>query len=707
MAETEAHELQSLHEFVHNLVTDLQSDAITAQEALTASWQYSYLREELVTEEGALRDALLVGGDEFKSALISIITKTQNKLDELPNFQSQLPDIPRSEKEIRDAAALRAFAIDRIEKTYSAQSKRTVSRREFIHELVKKYGSRIPTLTEKEVGSALAHASSNDSLTRSSEKFAQALVDSVGGSVDMKADMIKVFDQDDTLLPAFAAQTKRDAAMYTAILDHLDCDRPDVLVDVLLSAPPTETMEQSVLRAAKLAEVAETIGKSAENQKGGLQFFSTDGAKGVSGGLRKGADGILSLVGEPIREMILAEKVNGTLRDMIKGSQKLVDRLGENFVRSAFFTHITQDLTKQLSDKTAVGGQARTVFDDLFSSIVRGPLDPALTESTEHRLLDYFELMRANANAPKDKKFIPPGFAVWDLTRIHKDNKTNNIAPKGRVWFPYLGLNAFGGWLTNLFSNQVDRTTAFLFSNPRLPGQLTASRRAAAIPTLLSDDMPLLLAIVVILVVVFFFVFPSNFNLSQLSNSAKSSAIFSALHNQPQQEKVCDDCKWPTTGCISQGPNTPFDSHSDGVDTNAVDIAAEFGTDVVSIFSGTVVDSQDGCSNYASSGCNGGYGNYVVIESDGKQYRFAHLAQGTPIDNGASVNPGTKIGTVDSSGNSTGNHLHFELLSGYSGSINDVLPVEVPGCVGKEASEGPNSCPVMMGGTENSCVSIN
>lgn len=566
MAEHESTQEQQLQEFTQNLITDLRSGAISAQEALAAGWQYSFLREELGGEEETLRAALLVGGDAFKESLITAFTATQTKLADLPNFASQLPDVPRTEQDIRDVATLRAFAIDRVQKTSEMQSpKATMAHRAFIHTLVGKYSSTMPTMTEIGVESALLTTSKDASATASPEIFAQTLVSSLGGSEAMKSQVLAIMTQDPEFFPTFIVQERRDSVVYTAILDHMECDRPDVLIDVILSAPPTEPAELSVLRATKLAEVAEALDVSSGRKTGKLQFFSSGAGKGVAGGLKKGADGILSLVGEPVREMILAEKVNGTLRDMLKGSQKFVDRLGENFVRSAFFTHVTQDLTKQLGEKTAVKGQALTVFDDLISSIIRGPLDPSLTNTTEGKVLDYYELMRANANAPKGKAFIPPGVAIWDLFRLREEGQAMP-AYKPRVWFPSLSLGTLGGWLGNLFSGVVDKTTSFLFTNPRIAGQLSSSRRAVAVPIPIGEDMPLLVAIIVIAVLVLLFIFPSNFNLPLLSHSSKASNIFAALFNRAEKTSLSciniqnvhlyqADPSWGGYTCINARPD--------------------------------------------------------------------------------------------------------------------------------------------------------
>lgn len=56
-----------------------------------------------------------------------------------------------------------------------------------------------------------------------------------------------------------------------------------------------------------------------------------------------------------------------------------------------------------------------------------------------------------------------------------------------------------------------------------------------------------------------------------------------------------------------------------------------------------------------------GYGRVVMIDhGQGVQTRYAHL-QRIDVDAGERVAPGTRIGTVGSTGRATGPHLHFEL----------------------------------------------
>lgn len=87
---------------------------------------------------------------------------------------------------------------------------------------------------------------------------------------------------------------------------------------------------------------------------------------------------------------------------------------------------------------------------------------------------------------------------------------------------------------------------------------------------------------------------------------------------------------------------------------NGVDIGAPRGTPVYAAAKGTVIIARAG-------GWNGGYGNYVVItHANGTQTLYSHLSS-VGISPGATVSGGQYIGTVGSTGKSTGTHLHFEV----------------------------------------------
>ena len=73
---------------------------------------------------------------------------------------------------------------------------------------------------------------------------------------------------------------------------------------------------------------------------------------------------------------------------------------------------------------------------------------------------------------------------------------------------------------------------------------------------------------------------------------------------------------------------------------------------------GEVIISKQGCK---ARGCNGGYGNYVVIKhANGTQTLYGHL-KSNAVFAGTHVVQGQLIGYMGNTGRSTGTHLHFEV----------------------------------------------
>lgn len=89
---------------------------------------------------------------------------------------------------------------------------------------------------------------------------------------------------------------------------------------------------------------------------------------------------------------------------------------------------------------------------------------------------------------------------------------------------------------------------------------------------------------------------------------------------------------------------------------NGVDLGGHGvrGAPVLAAAAGTVIVAR-------GSGWNGGYGNYIVIaHTNGSQTLYSHM-QSVSVSSGESVSSGQVIGSVGSSGKSTGAHLHFEV----------------------------------------------
>ncbi|MDE6600288.1 MAG: peptidoglycan DD-metalloendopeptidase family protein, partial [Oscillospiraceae bacterium] len=104
---------------------------------------------------------------------------------------------------------------------------------------------------------------------------------------------------------------------------------------------------------------------------------------------------------------------------------------------------------------------------------------------------------------------------------------------------------------------------------------------------------------------------------------------------------------WPTDG----GYISAY--QGDGRGHKGIDIAAPYGTPIYAAESGTVVET--------GGGWNGGYGNCVRVQhDDGNITVYAHQSS-IAVSYGDYVVKGQLLGYVGSTGDSTGNHLHFEV----------------------------------------------
>lgn len=90
----------------------------------------------------------------------------------------------------------------------------------------------------------------------------------------------------------------------------------------------------------------------------------------------------------------------------------------------------------------------------------------------------------------------------------------------------------------------------------------------------------------------------------------------------------------------------------DGRNHKALDLAANKGTAIYAAAAGTVT----------YSGWDGDYGYSVIVDhGNGLKTRYAH-ASALYVKKGTVVNQGDVLAAVGSTGNSTGNHLHFEVI---------------------------------------------
>jgi len=159
---------------------------------------------------------------------------------------------------------------------------------------------------------------------------------------------------------------------------------------------------------------------------------------------------------------------------------------------------------------------------------------------------------------------------------------------------------------------------------------------------------------------------------------------------------------WPHRAVINYLPNCENGWHCGGetLNHNAFDIDCDLGGNepIYATHDGTAV---------ASHGWSGGYGNSVKITSPfGFTTVYGHMSDTTFLGT-RQITAGTLLGWCDSTGNSTGPHLHYGIDPFY---IRDVIPPEdrliqagqIPvGCVANEGDTSPSRC-----SSPNFCVDL-
>jgi hypothetical protein len=151
---------------------------------------------------------------------------------------------------------------------------------------------------------------------------------------------------------------------------------------------------------------------------------------------------------------------------------------------------------------------------------------------------------------------------------------------------------------------------------------------------------------------------------------------------------------WPTSGGISQGPRAISGcggtcSHAPtGNYPNSIDIAAPQGTPIYATHIGTIYLLPNDPTG----------GNFIILCSPNGcshyQTRYGHLLTfATGLTTGDTVARCQLIGYVDNTGNSTGNHLHYE-LRGDPGLGSDILNYTPPAGILPQGYSWPYSIQV-------------
>ena len=108
-------------------------------------------------------------------------------------------------------------------------------------------------------------------------------------------------------------------------------------------------------------------------------------------------------------------------------------------------------------------------------------------------------------------------------------------------------------------------------------------------------------------------------------------------------------------------------------------------TSIVRYHSGVDLDAVSGASVFTSAtgiivyaGLQGGYGRYIVVDhGEGVRTHYAHLSK-INTEVGALVIEGDVIGSVGSTGRSTGPHLHFAVTDNVGAFLDPLALLDLP-----------------------------
>lgn len=132
------------------------------------------------------------------------------------------------------------------------------------------------------------------------------------------------------------------------------------------------------------------------------------------------------------------------------------------------------------------------------------------------------------------------------------------------------------------------------------------------------------------------------------TSSSSSVKYATGTNNTSQKIAINISLIKPVSGTVTSRFGSRWGSTHKGID-----IGAAKGTAIKAAASGTVIT--------ASTGYNGGYGNYVVIShGNGVETAYGHCSE-LYVKVGQTVSQGDVIAAVGNTGRSYGNHLHLEI----------------------------------------------
>ena len=131
-----------------------------------------------------------------------------------------------------------------------------------------------------------------------------------------------------------------------------------------------------------------------------------------------------------------------------------------------------------------------------------------------------------------------------------------------------------------------------------------------------------------------------------------------------------DEWLWPTIKpyVITSRFGWRWGKHHNGIDISG----CGFGSPIYSSTDGEVIEVVSSCANVGSysNSCGNYWGNHVTVSYNGYKLIYAHLKQDVRFKVGDTVKRGNVVGSMGSSGSSTGTHLHMGIVAPSGNYVN-------------------------------------
>ena len=685
--------------------------------------------------------------------LINIIQKVQS---DFLRTTAALPDQIKqdTENKIKDAQMSPDELTKRVDKTKaalgetykSAESVYTAKRKQnqvFIEKLVKNYSKLSPAEVTALAGTLVATAETYPDLPPQ-----QVVENTVKTTPNLPEEVIRNLQKRPDISKGVASAQKNNITSIEQQIIQAVLDSPEPITTI----QAIQTYKDTAIELPVLIKNAQTLASasaSAQVFSGGAEtdytgFFSNISKNGsvIEKTLAPLADTIFSLFPQKTQEAVVLKVLGSSWNKEVSNNTFVQKTIGPLFGSQPVQQAITKGNTLfQSGGKGAVFTRTQTFFSDIFVTVFHPQVSEVYlklsgfgnTQMGTSPGAFYAGLIAeqgATAVAKKGVKAaggkIAAKAAGTTVGKVIGGLLGSTATPIGSVIGAFIGdiiidkvlgglwkgaKKVFGfltlDWLGKLMSGQYESGSVL-----KDPTFIIAAVLVGAVTLLFI--LPFLLPLSLGSSAVYQKTFQNSAYIQGLGTGGETGPAIdcAATPNNPLcSMKSCDkskqDCRWPASGTITQGPYTACGgTHRKA---NAIDIGGASGTDIYATINGTVTKVFTGCADdkgFLGNPCGNYFGNYVVITGTcgaaGSFFpctlTFGHLkGSKMKFSTNQTVTATDVIGEMDHSGSSSGPHLHFSMSAG-SHSINEILPFAITNCVNGTSGCTPCSYPHVGGG---------